>query len=88
MSAQSFLSVHEARRLLSLRGPADVDGLTAAFRVAVKAVHPDRPDGDAERFRKTVAAYRLLQTQLPALPLFASKAAPRRFLRRIMPCRL
>lgn len=68
MSAQSFLSVHEARRLLSLRGPADVDGLTAAFRVAVKAVHPDRPDGDAERFRKTVAAYRLLQTQLPALP--------------------
>lgn len=68
MNAQPFLSMAEARMLLRLRGPADADGLTAAFRAAVKAVHPDHPGGDAERFRRTVAAYRLLQAQLPALP--------------------
>ena len=68
MNAQPVLSKQEARLLLGLRGPADSDELAAAFRAVVKAAHPDHPEGDADRFRQTVAAYRLLQAELPTLP--------------------
>lgn len=66
------LSFMDARRLLGLNGPAGPQTLAAAFRIAIKASRPDQPGGDAERFRRVIAAYRLLQTETRALP------APRR----------
>lgn len=66
------LPLTDARRLLGLEGPAGPQALAAAFRTTIKAARPDQPGGDAERFRRVIAAYRLLQTQTPALP------APRR----------
>jgi len=66
------LSFMDARRLLGLNGPAGPQALAAAFRIAIKASRPDQPGGDAERFRRVIAAYRLLQTETRALP------APRR----------
>lgn len=68
MHGERLLSLDEARRLLNLDGPAGGDVVTAAFRLAVKTAHPDHPGGDADRFRRTIAAYRLLQAQAPALP--------------------
>jgi curved DNA-binding protein len=68
MNAELCLSTHEARRLLGLDGPATGAALTAAFRAAVKSVHPDHPGGDADHFRRTIAAYRLLQAHTPSLP--------------------
>jgi len=65
-------SFMDARRLLGLDGPAGPQALAAAFRIAVKASRPDQPGGDADRFRRVIAAYRLLQTETRALP------APRR----------
>lgn len=62
------LSFMDARRLLGLDGPAGPQTLAAAFRIAVKASRPDQPGGDADRFRRVIAAYRLLQTETRALP--------------------
>ena len=58
----------EARALLGLSIVAAPDEVSAAFRAAAKIAHPDRPGGDAEAFRKILAAYRVLQaeTRLPA----------------------
>ncbi|MET4683167.1 DnaJ C-terminal domain-containing protein [Brevundimonas faecalis] len=73
MSAD-ILTLDNARSLLGLSGPVGADGLTTAFRAAVKAARPDHPGGDAERFRRVIAAYRLLQAQTLALP--APRARP------------
>ncbi len=62
------LSFMDARRLLGLNGPAGPQALAAAFRIAIKASRPDQPGGDAERFRRVIAAYRLLQSETRALP--------------------
>ena len=62
------LTLENARSLLGLTGPVGAEGLVAAFRVAVKAARPDAPGGDAETFRRVIAAYRLLQAQTLALP--------------------
>lgn len=51
----------EARALLGLPRAFARDELTAAFRAAVKASRPDQEGGDAERFRRVIEAYRLLQ---------------------------
>jgi len=51
----------DACALLGLTGPAGGPVLTAAFRRAAKAAHPDQ-GGDEERFRRITEAYRLLQT--------------------------
>ena len=59
-------STREALALLGLTGPADGPALTAAFRAAVKAARPDQPGGDEARFRKVIAAWRLLQSETPA----------------------
>lgn len=69
------LSIEDARRLLGLNGPAGSQALAVAFRAAVKAARPDHPGGDAERFRRTIAAYRLLQAQVRALPAPQNHAA-------------
>jgi curved DNA-binding protein len=72
------LTLENARTQLGLAGPVGAEGLTAAFRGAVKAARPDAPGGDAETFRRIIAAYRLLQAQTLALPAPVShtKAAP------------
>ncbi|HEX8469901.1 MAG TPA: DnaJ C-terminal domain-containing protein [Brevundimonas sp.] len=64
--AQSFAT-------LGLHGPTGGDALTRAFREAVKAARPDMPGGDDDRFRRVIAAYRLIQEQGGAL---TSLAAP------------
>ena len=74
------LSLENARSLLGLTGHVGAQELTSAFRAAIKTARPDLPGGDAERFRCTIAAYRLLQAQTLALPApakaFVQPAAP------------
>jgi curved DNA-binding protein len=57
-----------ARAILGLAPGASPHDLIGAFRVAAKLAHPDRPGGDAAKFREILAAYRLLQSaaRLPA----------------------
>lgn len=64
----SAASILDARALLGLDGPCSAEELASAFRVAIKASRPDQTGGDAERFRRTIDAYRLLQAQTLALP--------------------
>ncbi len=73
------LTLENARSLLGLTDPVGAEGLTAAFRAAVKAARPDAPGGDAETFRRVIAAYRLLQAQTLALPAPAGHARPKPF---------
>lgn len=47
--------------LLGVTTDADEHVLRAAFREAAKRAHPDRPGGDAERFRDVLDAYHLLK---------------------------
>ena len=76
MSAHRFPSdvsgVREALSTLGLDSGADAAALKAAFRAAVKAARPDQPGGDAERFRRVIAAYRLIQAHRPARPALAA----------------
>lgn len=74
-STPTFLS--DARALLGLTGPTDAETLAAAFRKAVKAARPDLPGGDAERFRRIIAAYRLIQAAEPPRPALPAPAPPR-----------
>ncbi len=55
-------SLNEAFAVLGLHGPTEQEALTRAFRLAVKSARPDLPGGDAERFRRVIAAYRLIQS--------------------------
>jgi curved DNA-binding protein len=57
----------EARTILGLAVDASPHDVIGAFREAAKRDHPDRPGGDAKRFREVLAAYRLLQS-LPRSP--------------------
>ena len=65
-------SLREAYALIGLNGPVDGAALKSAFRAAVKAARPDHDGGDAERFRKVIAAWRLIQAQQPARPALAA----------------
>ena len=65
-------SLKEAYALIGLHGPVDGMALKSAFRAAVKAARPDHPGGDADRFRKVIAAWRMIQTQQPARPALAA----------------
>lgn len=56
-------SLTEAFAVLGLHGPAEQAAVTRAFRLAVKSARPDLPGGDAERFRRVIAAYRLIQSR-------------------------
>jgi curved DNA-binding protein len=69
-------STREAYALLGLTGPADGAALTAAFRVAVKAAHPSASGGDEDRFRRVIAAWRLLQSQETRLLSLAAPSPP------------
>ena len=61
--------------MLGLTGPADGDALTAAFRTAIKAARPDAGGSEA-RFRQTIAAWRLIQSQTAPLALAAPTVRP------------
>ena len=54
--------LNEAFAVLGLHGPADQGAVARAFRMAVKSARPDLPGGDADRFRRVIAAYRLIQS--------------------------
>jgi len=69
-------SLSEAWTLLGLTGPAEGAALTAAFRAAVKAARPDQQGGDEARFRKIIAAWRLVQAQADQPALAAPEAVP------------
>lgn len=56
-------TLNEALAVLGLHGPMDQAEVTRAFRLAVKSARPDLPGGDAERFRRIIAAYRLVQSR-------------------------
>lgn len=67
----------QAYAILGLHGPTDGDAVRRAFRTAVKAARPDLPGGDDDRFRRVIAAWRLIQEEGGALtPLEAPQAAP------------
>jgi curved DNA-binding protein len=70
-SRPEVASTHEAYALLGLTGPADVTALKAAFRKAIKAARPDTPGGSEARFRKVIAAWRLIQQETAPLALAA-----------------
>ena len=61
------LTADQARAILGLAPDASPHAVIGAFRAAAKEAHPDRPGGDAARFRDILDAYRLLQS-LPRLP--------------------
>lgn len=76
-SHSEVASLAEARALLGLTGLAEGEVLNAAFRAAVKAAHPSAPGGDEARFRRVIAAWRLLQEGDRLLALAAPvRAAP------------
>lgn len=56
-------SLNEAFAVLGLHGPADQTAVARAFRMAVKSARPDLPGGDDARFRRVIAAYRLIQSR-------------------------
>lgn len=79
-SRSEIASLVEAYALLGLTGPTDTEALGAAFRRAAKAARPDTPGGDATRFRRVIAAFRLIQAQgtpLPALAAPPQRPAPK-----------
>ncbi len=75
-SLPEVASTREAWSLLGLTGPTEGEALTAAFRIAIKAARPGAEGGDETRFRRTIAAWRLLQRQATPLALAAPAARP------------
>ena len=69
-------SLNEALAVLGLHGPAEQDAVARAFRLAVKSARPDLPGGDAERFRRVIAAYRLIQSNGVRVALAAPVQRP------------
>ena len=56
-------TLNEAFAVLGLHGPTDQAAVARAFRLAVKGARPDLPGGDDARFRRVIAAYRLIQSR-------------------------
>ena len=75
-SLPEVASTREAHALLGLTGPVDGEALTAAFRIAIKAARPEAAGGSEARFRRTIAAWRLLQGQTSPLALEAPAVRP------------
>jgi curved DNA-binding protein len=75
-SLPEVASTREAYALLGLTGPVDGAALTAAFRTAIKAARPEAAGGSDARFRKTIAAWRLVQHQTAPLALEAPTVRP------------
>jgi curved DNA-binding protein len=71
------LTLRDAYGLLGLHGPVAPRRLAELFRAAVKSSRPDQPGGDAERFRRVIEAYRLIQKRgIAGLALDAPKVRP------------
>ena len=68
----STAKLSQAFATLGLHGPTGGDALVRAFRAAVKAARPDMPGGDADRFRRVIAAYRLIQREGGAMQALAA----------------
>src|SRR5438105_1534752 len=68
MPASGPLTPQAARDLLGLEPLAGPLEIRRAFREAAKLAHPDRPSGDAARFRQVIAAHELLRGAGLALP--------------------
>ncbi|HWA61184.1 MAG TPA: DnaJ domain-containing protein [Caulobacteraceae bacterium] len=67
MSGRALTPI-QAQAVLGLTAAAGPAELRRAFREAAKLAHPDRPGGDAERFRLVIEAYELLRAAGHALP--------------------
>lgn len=76
LSLSEVASTREAYALLGLTGPVKGEALTAAFRIAIKAARPEAAGGSDARFRKTIAAWRLIQCQTAPLALVAPTVRP------------
>jgi curved DNA-binding protein len=63
--------------VLNAPSNADPATLARAFRAAVKACHPDREGGDAERLRQVIEAHRILQQLQEARRHAAAGPQPR-----------
>jgi curved DNA-binding protein len=57
------IGVREALGVLGVGSDADPRRLRSAYLTAVKAAHPDRAGGDAERLRRVVEAYETLRAR-------------------------
>jgi curved DNA-binding protein len=57
------MSAREALSLLGLTEHSDSRQLRGAYLAAVKAAHPDKPGGDAERLRRVIEAHDVLRAQ-------------------------
>ncbi|MDO9586954.1 MAG: DnaJ C-terminal domain-containing protein [Brevundimonas sp.] len=75
-SHSEVASTREAYALLGLTGPAEGEALSAAFRIAIKAARPEAAGGSEARFRRTIAAWRLIQMQDAPLVLAAPATRP------------
>jgi curved DNA-binding protein len=64
----SIMTPQFARLVLGLGPVAGPHEVRKAFREAAKLAHPDRPGGDAARFRDVIAAYDVLRAAELALP--------------------
>jgi curved DNA-binding protein len=73
------LSPDEARAILGLAPDASPHDVIGAFRAAAKQSHPDRPGGDAVRFREILSAYHLLQSLPRTAPPIAPQTVARGF---------
>jgi len=62
-----------AARILGVDPEIDPEGLKRAFRAAVKAAHPDRPGGDAERLRMVIEAFEWLSAHPATKPAFVGE---------------
>jgi curved DNA-binding protein len=71
MAPMSSAKLNQAFATLGLHGPTGGDALVRAFRAAVKAARPDMPGGDADRFRRVISAYRLIQREGGAMQALA-----------------
>ena len=65
-----------AAHLLGVDAACGPDALRAAFRAAVKRVHPDRPGGDAEQLRAVIEAYEHLRARTALQPVTSVRPAP------------
>ena len=73
------MSAHDALGVLGLDQVGDPGLLRGAYLAAVKAAHPDRPGGDAERLRRVIEAYESLRDRRAPEPVARpSQRAPSR----------
>lgn len=70
------LNLADAWGVLGLAGPVETGAATAAFRTALKASRPDQMDGDETRFRRVIAAWRLIQAHGGRVALSAPAERP------------